>query len=303
MPDVTIRELERAVAQGLPGSADALRRERNRRGQGARLYVADLLEQAGLERAELSSIANGFRAVVKALGIKARVFTSGRAIEIRDLASGPDWRAWKFATEQCGCGLYADGDHVYLCQAHREALSPETLALYEDGKFTRVRVGDLESEAHAEVAIHEAFDRSLCQYFDIKSLTIYHSHREDKSRGEEDYFWPAGPKLAPEHQEIFLDAVRANENRTPPAQRAIAAGNVVRFRVGGRRRYVVAALETLGARLSLVALSGGERGSAPSGVDPEQLTLDEDQTVAFTGPNAHKLEAKLARTRELWRSL
>lgn len=75
----------------------------------------------------------------------------------------------------------------------------------------------------------------------------------------------------------------------------LAVGAVVRFRDrGARRRYVVAKVNRYPTWVdyNLVALSGGEAGSAPSGVRREQVVLDDDQVVRFTGAGARKLERK-----------
>lgn len=294
MADARIRELERAVAVGEAGAADALRRTRNRAGQGVRLYVIDLLEQAGVAEVEASSIACGIRAVVKALGLRASVTVTGlgRGVRITDVRGGKDWRVRSFPTEGCGCGLWADGDHVLLCEKHKGAVSAETLALYEAGGYVRARPSS--DPAHVdeeERAVSVALARGLCAYFEVGSLILSPTHREDRSRPLEEHYWDAGPRIAPEHQEAFVDAVLANENRTPAARRAIKADDVVRFRVGGRRRYVVTAVEP-GGRLSLVALSGAERGSRPTGVSPDELTHDEDQAADWAGRLASRLKAK-----------
>jgi hypothetical protein len=73
-------------------------------------------------------------------------------------------------------------------------------------------------------------------------------------------------------------------------------GQVVRLR-GSRKRYVIATdvnPEVFGYHL--VALSGGEAGSAPSGVRANEIELDADQTVSFSGAQAQKLRRKYAET-------
>ena len=64
-------------------------------------------------------------------------------------------------------------------------------------------------------------------------------------------------------------------------------GSVVHF-IGRRRRYVVTNSTTLHG-MNLVALSGAESGSAPSGVY-NGVELDADQKVSFSGKIASKLE-------------
>jgi len=71
----------------------------------------------------------------------------------------------------------------------------------------------------------------------------------------------------------------------------ITRGMVVQFADRIRRRYQVVARDCTG-QLYLVALSGGPRGSAPSGVRPGQLVRAEDQTVEFTGSKAAYLRRR-----------
>jgi hypothetical protein len=75
----------------------------------------------------------------------------------------------------------------------------------------------------------------------------------------------------------------------------LSVGQVVRFRDrGARRRYVVARVGHFPTWTDyhLIALSGGEAGSGPSGVRREQLMLDDDQGVVFAGAIARRLEHK-----------
>ena len=73
-------------------------------------------------------------------------------------------------------------------------------------------------------------------------------------------------------------------------------GQVVRLR-GSRKRYVIATdVDPDVFGYHLVALSGGEVGSAPSGVRANDLELDADQTVSFSGAQAHKLARKYENT-------
>jgi hypothetical protein len=75
------------------------------------------------------------------------------------------------------------------------------------------------------------------------------------------------------------------------------AGAVVRFSVrGARRRYVVLRVDAYGTpevgyreALTVLALSGGQKGCYGSSVEPREVLLDEDQTVTFTGAEAHYL--------------
>jgi len=72
-------------------------------------------------------------------------------------------------------------------------------------------------------------------------------------------------------------------------------GQVVRLR-GARKRYVIATdvdPEVFGYHL--VALSGGEVGSAPSGIRASDMELDANQDVSFSGAQAKKLQQKYLR--------
>lgn len=72
-------------------------------------------------------------------------------------------------------------------------------------------------------------------------------------------------------------------------------GQVVRLR-GARKRYVIATdvdPEVFGYHL--VALSGGEVGSAPSGIRASDMELDANQDVSFSGAQAKKLQQKYRR--------
>lgn len=64
--DTTIRDLERAVATGEPGAASALRRARNRAGEGVRVYTIDLAREVNPDRhGSFAAHAAGVRAVLK----------------------------------------------------------------------------------------------------------------------------------------------------------------------------------------------------------------------------------------------
>lgn len=76
-----------------------------------------------------------------------------------------------------------------------------------------------------------------------------------------------------------------------PEQQRFPLGTVVHFR-GQRRRYVVIDHEAHTGWLGLVALSGGERGSFPTGVDPTKVQRDADQTKQFVGAVARQLHRK-----------
>ena len=69
---------------------------------------------------------------------------------------------------------------------------------------------------------------------------------------------------------------------------AFALGDVVHF-PGKSRRYVLATKDQFG-RFDLVALSGGDRGSAPTGVGADEIEKDKDQTKQFVGVEAAKLQ-------------
>lgn len=70
----------------------------------------------------------------------------------------------------------------------------------------------------------------------------------------------------------------------------INLGNVVTVR-GGSRRFVVVFVDRIipnVVRYNLRALSGGQPGSGPSSMGREDLTLDTDQTVVFSGAQSDK---------------
>lgn len=77
----------------------------------------------------------------------------------------------------------------------------------------------------------------------------------------------------------------------------IRPGSVVQFMGEGGRRYVVTG--TSPSRIvpgtvlvNMVALSGGQRGSAPGGINENRLFLSRDQTVEFTGAIADALRRR-----------
>jgi hypothetical protein len=78
------------------------------------------------------------------------------------------------------------------------------------------------------------------------------------------------------------------------SEQSIGAGAVVRFSVrGARRRYVVLRVDAYGTpevgyreALTVLALSGSQKGCYGSSVEPGEVVLDEDQAVAFTGAEA-----------------
>lgn len=77
-------------------------------------------------------------------------------------------------------------------------------------------------------------------------------------------------------------------------------GQVVHFKGRHGKRFVVTGVLRFGTggtaygrdHVSLVALSGGPRGSVPTGIDPAQLELDPDQSIVFTGPQAGYLQQR-----------
>lgn len=77
----------------------------------------------------------------------------------------------------------------------------------------------------------------------------------------------------------------------PDLRRPFEVGTVVQF-VGKPRRYVVTFLDSVGRGVGLNALSGAERGSAPSGVDPNELRPSDDQTIEFVGKRGYTLQLK-----------
>ncbi len=106
-------------------------------------------------------------------------------------------------------------------------------------------------------------------------------------RAAEDGF--DGPCLAPEHQDVFLQALGAKQatwetDRVAPA-RGFRRGDVVRVGARGRRNVVArVSAETL----SLVPLSG-TKGRIPLEVVASLVTLARDQELRFEGPRAESL--------------
>jgi len=79
----------------------------------------------------------------------------------------------------------------------------------------------------------------------------------------------------------------------PIAPAAFPVGSVVTLE-NGRRRYVVACTSSVGGRCTYdaVALSGGVRGSNPTGMGAEQMHLARNQAVAFTGAAVGQLQRR-----------
>lgn len=240
--DERIRALERQALHD-PAARDRLHREKARHGQP--VWIADILQQAGLGKVALSSVASGVRAVLK-------------ETKLRDVSA----TIWSDATSR----------YVYTKQ------------------------GSHSFEKYS--AVQEKFRK----VFGISLGPFYHTHREEKREPYEPLHY-AGPTLATEHQDIFLEAVRVRENQTPslaPTGRDYRRDDVVLLRKpGARRRYVVvntrhdprlpgvACFRV--AYLDLVALSGAVRGSVIRGIAPDRVSLDADQTVEFTGAIADQL--------------
>jgi len=121
---------------------------------------------------------------------------------------------------------------------------------------------------------------------DRDSLSLYPGHSEDATDWQSDYHWPAGPNLR--WQDATLLAQLIQGEAPQPAQWAPAlgfqTGQVVKF-AGKRqkRRYVVTSVEQFAQdgdrRYSMIALSGGPRGSRPSGAPEADLELDADQSL------------------------
>lgn len=68
--DDDLRRLERLAAQGDHVAEARLRRERQRAGLGVGAYMIDVLEGAGLGRADMTSIALGVRAILRGEGVR-----------------------------------------------------------------------------------------------------------------------------------------------------------------------------------------------------------------------------------------
>lgn len=82
--------------------------------------------------------------------------------------------------------------------------------------------------------------------------------------------------------------------------RGIKVGSVVRY-AGRRRRYIVHRVGIKGF-VSMVALSGGPRGSSPSNVDNEDLLTVEVNPV-FTGARAAQLKGEYVGFCDMWRQM
>ena len=68
----------------------------------------------------------------------------------------------------------------------------------------------------------------------------------------------------------------------------MTTGNVVHF-VGKRRRYVIVGVNEHGKFAYMSALSGGRMGCGPSNISPEQVEMDKDQRILFTGVESYYL--------------
>lgn len=131
-------------------------------------------------------------------------------------------------------------------------------------------------------------------------VDLYPSHRERGTDWQTDYHHPAGPQLTWQNAVELADLIRGSV--TVPEQWAPALG----FQVGqvvkyagkrNKRRYVVTGMyqysEDGGRSYNLLALSGGPRGSSPSGVNEDKIELDADQSLPdqFAGyANAREAE-------------
>lgn len=98
--------------------------------------------------------------------------------------------------------------------------------------------------------------------------------------------------------EIAADRERSRRVGKEARARASSArypvGTVLTLK-GGRRRYAVARVEPRYGDVQtylLVALSGGEAGSVPSGVREDELKRHPDQTLSWEGVEARRLQQK-----------
>ncbi len=121
-------------------------------------------------------------------------------------------------------------------------------------------------------------------------------------RGTKVYRPPVARGPFVEHRQVDYAAEREKSRRVR-AEADERAARTARYKVndvvvirGGRRRYVVTVVEpNYGGGTQtyyLVALSGGEAGSAPSGVREDQITRAKDQTLRWEGVMANRLKAR-----------
>jgi hypothetical protein len=89
-----------------------------------------------------------------------------------------------------------------------------------------------------------------------------------------------------------LDTFPAVTPRVEPvrSRKTLPLDTVVKLR-GGRRKYVVSSFDRFGGH-ALTALSGGVKGSGPSGVYVEEMEVLDGEPVCFVGAMASKLKAK-----------
>ncbi len=103
-----------------------------------------------------------------------------------------------------------------------------------------------------------------------------------------------GPRLAPEHQDVFLEAIgwkkgAWEKERVAPVR--FRRGDIVRVSARGRRNVVA---RVSGETLTVVPLSGS-KGRIRLEVASSLVTLASDQDLRFEGPRAASLRRAYAR--------
>jgi len=98
-----------------------------------------------------------------------------------------------------------------------------------------------------------------------------------------------GNKKAEAMAKVLNYASGAKTEELIHEERSFKRGDVVKFKgKRERRRYVITFVDQFGMH-NMVALSGSERGSAPSGHKTSELELDKDQSIVFSGKKAKQL--------------
>jgi hypothetical protein len=111
------------------------------------------------------------------------------------------------------------------------------------------------------------------------------------------HWWRAAEDYVKDQAAMAREQKRAKQEARPSGLLSKPRlGAVVHFHGRSRRYLVVGHDRKDSPNVSLVALSGAERGSAPSGVNFKDLAIDANQGRQFTGKLAHKLRGKAIST-------
>lgn len=257
--DEEIREAERHLrGSPSPGGYMALRALLRRAGMAEPAYVAAHAEGLSQGRTpRRTAVAAALRAVLRARGVKASV-------------TAPNY---SFAS----------------------SIEVKVLPGNLPGFFSVVIPGDrydLKALRDQEDRSSDSIGGRACS-----RLSLSPWNRECRSRPQEDYYEPEGPKIALEAEEQFLAALAQEivPRGEGPPERGFRRGDQVTFRrKGARRVYVVTRVNQFQGethRIDLVALTGGVPGSRPTAIDPESLELvartASDGAIPFQGPREH----------------